>query len=124
MLISNSNTENHTNRCGVVAIIGRPSAGKSTLLNAICGYKVSIVASSPQTTRNAIRGILTREDRQIIFIDTPGYHLSEKKINHYMTDVALSPLEDSDLILYVVDSARPIGQEEQRLLSYLTPYES
>ncbi len=113
----------NSSKCGVIAIIGRPSAGKSTLLNTICGYKVSIVASSPQTTRNSIRGIITRESRQIIFIDTPGYHLSEKKINHHMTDVALSPLEEADLILYVVDSSRPIGAEEHKLLSLLSPLE-
>ncbi len=113
----------NSSKCGVIAIIGRPSAGKSTLLNTICGYKVSIVASSPQTTRNSIRGIVTRENKQIIFIDTPGYHLSEKKINHHMTDVALSPLEEADLILYVVDSSRPIGAEEQRLLALLSPLE-
>ncbi len=120
MPTSNSSS---SSRCGVVAIIGRPSAGKSTLLNAICGFKVSIVASSPQTTRNSIRGILTQNQRQLIFIDTPGYHLSEKKINHHMTDVALSPLQDADLILYVVDSSRPVGKEEEKLFAYLAPFE-
>ncbi|MDQ7795291.1 MAG: GTPase, partial [Spirochaetia bacterium] len=70
-----------------VAIIGRPSAGKSTLLNALCGAKVSIVSSVPQTTRNAIRGIVSRPEGQLIFVDTPGYHLSDKKFNLKLRDL-------------------------------------
>lgn len=66
-------------RSGVVCIIGRPSAGKSTFLNSVCGGMVSIVSTLPQTTRSSVRGILTAEQGQIIFIDTPGYHISEKK---------------------------------------------
>ena len=64
-----------------VAVVGRPGAGKSTLINRITGHKVSITAPVPQTTRNRIRGILTEERGQIIFIDTPGYHLSDRKFN-------------------------------------------
>jgi len=68
-----------TMRSGVVCIIGRPSAGKSTFLNSVCGEKVSIVSPLPQTTRSSVRGILTAGMGQIIFLDTPGYHVSEKK---------------------------------------------
>lgn len=103
-----------------VAIIGRPSAGKSTLLNALCGEKVSITASVPQTTRNKIRGILTEERGQMVFLDTPGYHNSERKYNNYMMGIVSSSLEECDLVVYVVDSTRPMGKEEQELIDMLT----
>ncbi|MBN2657194.1 MAG: GTPase Era [Spirochaetales bacterium] len=102
------------------AIIGRPSAGKSTLLNALCGEKVSITASVPQTTRNKIRGILTEERGQLVFLDTPGYHNSDRKYNNYMMGVVSSSLEESELVVYVVDSTRPMGKEEQELIDMLT----
>jgi GTP-binding protein Era len=102
------------------AIIGRPSAGKSTLLNAICGQKVSITASVPQTTRNKIRGILTEERGQLVFLDTPGYHNSEKKYNNYMMGIVSSSLEECELVIYVVDATRPMGKEEQELIDMLT----
>lgn len=103
-----------------VAIIGRPSAGKSTLLNALCGEKVSITASVPQTTRNKIRGILTEERGQMVFLDTPGYHNSERKYNNYMMGIVSSSLEECDMVVYVVDSTRPMGKEEQELIDMLT----
>ncbi len=103
-----------------VAIIGRPSAGKSTLLNALCGHKVSITASVPQTTRNKIRGILTEARGQMVFLDTPGYHNSERKYNNYMMGIVSSSLEECDLVVYVVDSTRPMGKEEQELIDMLT----
>ena len=102
-----------------VAIIGRPSAGKSTLLNALCGHKVSITASVPQTTRNKIRGILTEERGQMVFLDTPGYHNSERKYNNYMMNIVASSLDECDLVIYVVDSTRPMGKEEQELIDML-----
>ncbi len=102
-----------------VAIIGRPSAGKSTLINTLCGEKVSIVSSVPQTTRNSIRGILTRPEGQFVFVDTPGYHNSEKKINLHMKDVAESALEGIDLILYIIDTTRHPGKEEEDITRLL-----
>jgi len=102
-----------------VAIIGRPSAGKSTLLNALCGEKVSITADVPQTTRNKIRGILTTEEGQLIFIDTPGFHHSERKFNQYLKDVVYSSLEEADMVLYVVDATRPPGKEEKEIIELL-----
>ncbi|MBN2651549.1 MAG: GTPase Era [Spirochaetales bacterium] len=99
-------------RSGFAAVIGRPSTGKSTLINKLCGHKVSIVCSIPQTTRNVVRGIVTREKGQIVFLDTPGYHISEKKINNYLKDVTESVIPDSDLVLYLVDSTRETGEEE------------
>ena len=105
-----------------VSIIGRPSSGKSTLLNKICGEKVSIVSPVPQTTRNKIRGIITEERGQIIFIDTPGYHKSDKKFNNYLKGLADSSLEESDIVLYLVDTTRAPGAEEEELLNILLPH--
>ena len=102
-----------------ITLIGRPSAGKSTLMNELCGHKISIVAPSPQTTRNRVRGILTEERGQLVFIDTPGYHLSDKKLNLQLKTVSVSSLEDADLILYVIDSSRRTGEEEENLAKLL-----
>lgn len=106
-------------KAAFVAVIGRPSAGKSTLLNTICGQKISIVAPSPQTTRNKVRGILNAEEGQLIFIDTPGYHVSERKFNIRMTELVASTLEETDLILYLIDSLRRPGEEESLLLEQI-----
>lgn len=95
-----------------VAIIGRPSAGKSTLLNAFCDAKVSIVSPVPQTTRNSIRGIVNREAGQLVFIDTPGIHICDKKLNQKLKAAGTRAVRDSDLILYLLDAARPPGVEE------------
>ncbi len=82
------------------AIVGRPSSGKSTLLNALCGHKVSIVSPVPQTTRNQVRGIVNRPDRgQVVFLDTPGFHLSEKKFNKSMMDNVTRSLHDADVVV-------------------------
>lgn len=105
-------------KSGFIAIIGRPSSGKSTLLNTICGYKVSITADIPQTTRNKIRGIFTEKEKgQLVFIDTPGYHISEKKFNNYMMEHVHTSLDEADAIMYVVDCTRPLGKEEQEIIS-------
>ncbi|RKX98531.1 MAG: GTPase Era [Spirochaetes bacterium] len=106
-------------KCGFTAIIGRPSAGKSTLLNALCGEKVAITSAVPQTTRNAIRGIINREAGQIIFLDTPGYHESDKKLNLYLKDVVHRSLEDADVVLYVIDASRSPGREEKAVMDLL-----
>ena len=106
-------------RSGVVCIIGRPSAGKSTFLNSVCGGTVSIVSALPQTTRSSVRGILTAEQGQIIFIDTPGYHISEKKINRRMQLIAENRLQEGDVILYLIDAVRPFGEEELAICALL-----
>ncbi len=105
-----------------ITLIGRPSAGKSTLMNELCGHKISIVAPSPQTTRNRVRGILTDPRGQLVFIDTPGYHLSDKKLNLQLKSVSVSALEDADLILYVVDSSRKTGEEEDNIADILSGF--
>lgn len=99
-------------KTAIVAIIGRPSAGKSTFLNTACQEEVSIVSPIPQTTRNAIKGIVNTSYGQLIFIDTPGYHDSEKKLNLKLRNVTETQLEDIDCVLYVIDSTREPGEEE------------
>lgn len=108
----NSNVNNEPLKTAIVAIIGRPSAGKSTFLNTACQEDVSIVSPIPQTTRNAIKGIVNTSFGQLIFIDTPGYHDSEKKLNLRLKSITESQLEDIDCVLYVIDSTRDIGEEE------------
>ncbi|ULQ60776.1 GTPase Era [Brucepastera parasyntrophica] len=111
-------------RCAVVAIIGRPSAGKSTFLNTVCGEKVSIVSPVPQTTRNAIRGIVNGSRGQLVFIDTPGYHDSEKKMNLRLQRLTRERIPESDCILYLIDSVREPGNEEDRICEILKPVSS
>ncbi len=108
-------------RSGIVSVIGRPSAGKSTLLNELCGYKVSIVASSPQTTRNTIRAIVQDERGQIVLLDTPGYHKSQKAFNLRLSELAREALEQADLVLYVIDTSRPSGEEEEAIAELVRP---
>jgi GTP-binding protein Era len=85
----------------------------------MCGGKVSIVSPVPQTTRNRVRGILTTETGQLVFIDTPGFHLSEKKFNRYLTDLVSRTLSEVEEALYIVDGSRAFGAEEQALLDIL-----
>lgn len=99
-------------RTGIAAIIGRPSAGKSTFLNTACQEPISIVSPIPQTTRNAIKGIVNTSYGQLIFIDTPGYHDSEKKLNLRLRNVTETQLEDIDSVLYIIDSTKAPGEEE------------
>jgi GTP-binding protein Era len=109
-------------KAAFVAIIGRPSSGKSTLVNCMCGEKVAIVSAVPQTTRNAIRGIVNRDQGQLVFIDTPGRHASEKKFNKKLSGISGRAVEDSDLILYLIDATRPPGPEEAEIAVFLAPF--
>lgn len=100
-------------RTGVVTIIGRPSSGKSTFLNTACQEDVSIVSPIPQTTRNAIKGFVNTSLGQLVFIDTPGYHNSEKKLNQRLRNVTESQLDGIDAALYIIDITREPGEEEE-----------
>lgn len=111
-------------KCGTVAIIGRPSSGKSTMVNTIVEMPVSITAKTPQTTRNAIRGIYTDQRGQLIFTDTPGYHLNEQTLNLRLQEIATSPLNESDMIMYVVDATRAPGKEEFAIIEILKAIKS
>lgn len=112
-------------RSGIVAIIGRPNVGKSSLLNALVGQKVSIVSHKPQTTRHRIQGVLHHEDAQVVFVDTPGLHIVQKKaLNRAMNDTAAGAMHGVDLLLFVVDSGRWTDEDEavlQRLQNFDTP---
>jgi GTP-binding protein Era len=106
-------------KAAFVSIVGRPSSGKSTLLNRICDKKVAIVSPVPQTTRNKVRGIYNSPDgaSQLVFIDTPGYHESEKSFNKHLIKVVLSTMDECDLVLSLTDASRKIGAEDEALLS-------
>ena len=111
-------------KSAVVAIIGRPSAGKSSFLNTARKEKISIVSPWPQTTRKAVRGIINRPEGQLIFIDTPGYHKSDKKFNLKLKSIAEENLEEADILLYVLDSTREAASEEELIASLLAPFAS
>lgn len=102
--------------------MGRPSAGKSTFLNTASGEKVSIVSPIPQTTRNAVRGIVNTSLGQLVFVDTPGYHDSEKKLNLKLKGIAAEQLDSADVILYIIDSTRAPGKEEELTAALIAPY--
>jgi GTP-binding protein Era len=106
-----------------VAVVGRPSAGKSTLVNLLCGQKVAIVSAVPQTTRNTIRGIVNRPEGQLVFVDTPGRHDSEKKLNKKLMEVADRAVAGADLVLYMLDASRAPGDEEKNIAEFLAPLE-
>ena len=90
-------------RSGFVTLIGRPNVGKSTLMNLFVGEKISIVSNKPQTTRNKIRSILTGEDYQIVFIDTPGIHRPTTKLGNFMVKSAQNALNEADAVIYMVE---------------------
>lgn len=106
-------------KSGFVTVIGRPNAGKSTLLNQLLGQKVLIMSDKPQTTRNKIHCILTEERGQVIFLDTPGIHKPKHKLGEFMVDSALESLREVDLILYMVDVTSEFGGGEEYILENL-----
>lgn len=106
-------------KAGLVAIVGAPNAGKSTLLNQLLGQKISITSPKPQTTRNRILGVLDRPQAQLIFLDTPGVHRAGKALNVRIVDVALATLVDADLVLVMMDAAAPNTDAEAYLIEKL-----
>lgn len=106
-------------KSGLVAIVGAPNTGKSTLLNFMLGQKISITSKKPQTTRNRILGVLDRPKAQLIFLDTPGVHRAGKLLNVRIVDVALSTLADADLVLVMMDASSPRSDAENYLIEAL-----
>ena len=100
-------------KSGFATLVGRPNVGKSTLLNAILGEKVSIVAASPQTTRTEIRGVLTRPDAQVVFVDTPGIHKPRTTMGERLNATAQAATSDVDVVCLVVDATAPIGKGDR-----------
>ena len=106
-------------RSGFVALIGKPNVGKSTLLNTWLGTRLAPVSPKPQTTRNRLLGILTREDAQIVFVDTPGIHRPRTKLGDYMVEVARQAIPDADLILFLVDLSHPPTRADRAVADLL-----
>ena len=102
---NSKNAEGKVFRSGFVTILGRPNAGKSTLVNRLVGQKIAIVTSKPQTTRNRIQGILTKPEGQIVFIDTPGVHEADSALGRQMMQEVAAALEGIDLLVLMVDAS-------------------
>ena len=103
-------------KSGYVAVVGRPNAGKSTLLNKLLKFNISIISDKPQTTRDIINFIYTDDDSQIIFMDTPGYQIARNKLGDYMDKAMRSAIEDADMILYIIDGSVPFKAGEKELM--------
>ena len=110
-------------KSGFIAILGRPNAGKSTLLNCLLGEKIAITTHKAQTTRNAILGILNEDDYQIVFIDTPGIHEAKTALGMYMNKEALSQADGADVVLYMIDGNKGLQDEDKQVLSKVYTYE-
>ena len=106
-------------KSGFISLVGRPNAGKSTLINNIVGQKIAIVSDKPQTTRNVIQGIYNDDDCQMVFVDTPGIHKPKHKLGKILNDQAYYTINDVDIILYVVDATSKLGQGDKFVTSVL-----
>ena len=111
--------ENKSYKSGFVTLVGRPNVGKSTLMNRLIGQKIAITSDKPQTTRNRIRTILTLEEGQIVFLDTPGIHRAKNKLGDYMVNVAEHTLEGVDVILWLVEPSNYIGAGDRHIIEVL-----
>ena len=112
--------ETKSMHCGIVALVGRPNVGKSSLVNALLKSKVAIVSPKPQTTRNAIRCIYNDERAQIVFTDTPGIHIPKNKLGRFLADSVFDALENADAVCYLVEAEdRKIGEEDREVLDTL-----
>lgn len=110
---------------GFVTIIGRPNVGKSTLLNLLTGEKIAIMSDKPQTTRNTIKTIVTTDDYQVVFIDTPGIHRPKNKLGDYMLKSAVNTLKEVDVILYLVEATdKTIGHGDSKIIEELKKVET
>ena len=112
-------SENAAFKSGFVTLIGRPNVGKSTLMNHLIGQKIAITSNKSQTTRNRIQTVLTLEDAQIVFLDTPGIHKAKNKLGDYMVNVAERTLNEVDVILWLVEPTTYIGAGERHIIEQL-----
>lgn len=103
-------------KSGFISIIGRPNVGKSTFLNHVIGQKIAIMSDKPQTTRNKVQGVLTTDDAQLIFIDTPGIHKPKHKLGDFMMKVAINTLKEVDLVLFMVNAEEGFGRGEEFII--------
>ena len=106
-------------KSGFVTLIGRPNVGKSTLMNQLIGQKIAITSNKPQTTRNRIQTVLTTEEGQIVFVDTPGIHKAKNKLGEYMVNVAERALNEVDVVLWLVEPSTFIGAGEKHIIEQL-----
>lgn len=106
-------------KSGFVTLIGRPNVGKSTLMNYLIGQKIAITSNKPQTTRNRIQTVLTTEEGQVVFVDTPGIHKAKNKLGEYMVNVAERTLNEVDVVMWLVEPTTFIGAGEQHIASQL-----
>jgi len=111
-----NNNSNKEHKSGFISIIGRPNVGKSTFLNRVIGQKIAIMSDKPQTTRNKVQGVLTTDDSQLIFIDTPGIHKPKHRLGDFMMKVAQNTLKEVDLILFMVNAEEGFGKGEEFIL--------
>lgn len=112
-------SENPSYKSGFVALIGRPNVGKSTLMNRLVGQKIAITSNKPQTTRNRIQTVLTSEEGQIVFLDTPGIHKAKNKLGDYMVNVAERTIGEADVALWLVEPTAFIGAGERHIIEQL-----
>ena len=110
-------------KSGFVAIIGRPNVGKSTLLNQILGQKISIISSTSQTTRNAIKGIYTTDDAQIVFVDTPGIHKAKNSLGDFMNKQSFDSLKEVDCVIWLIDASEECGSGDEYLKNLIKDYD-
>ena len=106
-------------KSGFVTLIGRPNVGKSTLMNRLIGQKIAITSNKPQTTRNRIQTVLTTEEGQIVFVDTPGIHKAKNKLGEYMVNIAERSLNEVDVVLWLVEPSTFIGAGEKHIIEQL-----
>ena len=106
-------------KSGFATLIGRPNVGKSTLMNHLIGQKIAITSNKPQTTRNRIQTVLTTEEGQIVFVDTPGIHKAKNKLGEYMVNIAERSLNEVDVVLWLVEPTTFIGAGERHIIDQL-----
>ncbi len=111
-------------KSGFVSIVGRPNVGKSTLMNCLIGEKIAIISNKPQTTRNKITTILTRDDFQVVFIDTPGIHEPNSKLGSYMVKASETSLNEVDIVIYIVEPYDKINNNDLKILERLQKVKS